>query len=145
MDFAVKKVAIQKPQRKLKDAPFNSISKEQLERLENRRAGIEPIISHLKKYFQSSTFLDLSRRTPQKRVSEYLATIGTLIAAVVATGFEIFGRHKAAEAAVQGMFLIALGVAVYVLRDRMKDWLRNFLSEKARKFYPIRATTLGQQ
>ncbi len=107
---------------------------ESIDELDRERRLVR--ISHLKKYFQSSTFLDLSRRTPQKRVSEYLATIGTLIAAVVATGFEIFGRHKAAEAAVQGMFLIALGVAVYVLRDRMKDWLRNFLSEKARKYLP---------
>ncbi len=52
LDFGVKAVAIQKPQRKLKDAPINPISKAQLETLENRRAGIEPIIGHLKKYWQ---------------------------------------------------------------------------------------------
>lgn len=93
-------------------------------------------ISHLKKYFQSSTFLDLSRRTPQKKVGEFFATAGTLMAGVIAAMFEIFGRRHAAEVAVQGMFVIALGVGIYVLRDRLKDWLRNFLSEKARKYLP---------
>ena len=55
LDFGIKEIAIQKPQRKLKDAPFNPISKEQLGRLENRRAGIEPIIGHLKKILADGT------------------------------------------------------------------------------------------
>ena len=52
LDFGIKEVAIQRPRRRLKDSPQNPISQDTLERLENRRAGIEPIIGHLKKYWQ---------------------------------------------------------------------------------------------
>ena len=52
LDFGTKQVAVQRPNRKLKDPPDNPITPEQLEALENRRAGIEPIIGHLKRSWQ---------------------------------------------------------------------------------------------
>ena len=52
LDFGIKEVVIQRSRRRLKDSPQNPISQDTLERLENRRAGIEPIIGHLKKYWQ---------------------------------------------------------------------------------------------
>lgn len=48
LDFGVKAVAVQKPNRILNDAAVNPILPDQLEILENRRAGIEPSIGHLK-------------------------------------------------------------------------------------------------
>ncbi|AOW58431.1 hypothetical protein BE843_09285 [Legionella pneumophila subsp. pneumophila] len=74
LDFEIKEVAIQKPQRKLKDAPFNPISNEQLERLENRRAGIEPIIGHLRKYWQMGWSRMKSDKTTE--ASGYCAMLG---------------------------------------------------------------------
>jgi hypothetical protein len=52
LGFGIDKVAVQRPNRKLKDAPDNPISKEDQEALYNRRSGIEPLIGHLKKHFQ---------------------------------------------------------------------------------------------
>ena len=74
LDFGVKAVAIQKPKRKLKDAPVNPISPEQLTILENRRAGIEPIIGHLKKYWQMGRSRMKSDQTTE--ASGYCALLG---------------------------------------------------------------------
>lgn len=74
LDFGIKAVAIQKPQRKLKDAPANPISQEQLVILENRRAGIEPIIGHLKKYWQMGRSRMKSDQTTE--ASGYCALLG---------------------------------------------------------------------
>ena len=74
LDFGVKAVAIQKPQRKLKDAPVNPITQEQLESLKNRRAGIEPIIGHLKKYWQMGRSRMKSDKTTE--ASGYCALLG---------------------------------------------------------------------
>lgn len=65
LDFGVKAVAIQKPQRKLNNDPDNPISQEQLEALENRRAGIEPIIGHLKRHWQMGRSRMKSDQTTQ--------------------------------------------------------------------------------
>lgn len=74
LDFGVKAVAIQRPNRKLNDAPINPISPEQLETLENRRAGIEPIIGHLKKYWQLGRSRMKSDQTTE--ASGYCALLG---------------------------------------------------------------------
>ena len=52
LDFGIKAVGIPKPIRKLKNAPDNPIFPKYLKLLENRRLGIEPLIGHLKKYWQ---------------------------------------------------------------------------------------------
>ncbi|MFO2971141.1 transposase [Legionella pneumophila serogroup 10] len=74
LDFGVKAVAIQRPNRKLNDAPVNPISQEQLEALENRRAGIEPIIGHLKKYWQMGRSRMKSDQTTES--SGYASMLG---------------------------------------------------------------------
>ena len=74
LDFGVKAVAIQRPNRKLNDAPVNPISQEQLEALENRRAGIEPIIGHLKRHWQMSRSRMKSDRTTES--SGYASMLG---------------------------------------------------------------------
>ena len=74
MDFGIKEVAIQRPRRRLKDSPQNPISQDTLERLENRRAGIEPIIGHLKKYWQMDrTRMKIDKST---KSSGYCALLG---------------------------------------------------------------------
>ena len=74
LDFGVKAVAIQKPNRKLNDAPDNPISQEQLEALENRRGGIEPIIGHLKRYWQMGRARMKSDQTTES--SGYASMLG---------------------------------------------------------------------
>ncbi len=74
LDFGIKAVAIQRPNRTLKDAPDNPISEEQLEQLTNRRAGIEPIIGHLKKHWQLGRSRMKSDKTTES--SGYAAMLG---------------------------------------------------------------------
>lgn len=52
LDFGVEKVGLQRPNRKLSNAPDNPITEEEQALLFNRRAGIEPLIGHLKRNFQ---------------------------------------------------------------------------------------------
>lgn len=52
LGFGIKKVAVQGPNKKLKDPPDNSLSAEDQEALYNRRSGIEPLIGHLKNHHQ---------------------------------------------------------------------------------------------
>ena len=74
LDFGVKAVAIQRPNRKLNNAPDNPISQEQLEALKNRRAGIEPIIGHLKRHWQMGRSRMKSDQTTES--SGYASMLG---------------------------------------------------------------------
>ena len=74
LSFKINAVALQRPVRKLKDPPDNPISIEQLRLLENRRAGIEPIIGHLKKYWQMDRSRMKSDRTTES--SGYASMLG---------------------------------------------------------------------
>lgn len=74
LDLKTREVALQRPQRKLIDAPDNPISAERLEQLVNRRSGIEPIISHLKRRWQMGKSRMKSDRTTES--SGYCAMLG---------------------------------------------------------------------
>ncbi len=52
LNFGIKKVGLQRPGRKLNNAPNNPITDEEKEMLFNRRSGIEPLIGHLKRHWQ---------------------------------------------------------------------------------------------
>ena len=93
-------------------------------------------MSHLKKFFQSKTFIDVNRRESAKKITESTATIGTAIAALVAALLESYSRHSMANAAFNGVIVISLGVIFYTLRDRLKDWTKNRFQEKALKMFP---------
>ena len=70
LDFKIKKIGIQRPNRKLRNAPI--IDYEQT--LENRRAGIEPLISHLKRSWQMGRSRMKSDKTTES--SGYCAILG---------------------------------------------------------------------
>lgn len=94
-------------------------------------------LSQLKKFFQSTTFIDINRQQSSKKISESTATIGTAVAAIIAATIEQFARgHASADYAWQGLSLLSLGVIVYVLRDRMKDWAKKKFHQKALAFLP---------
>ena len=92
-------------------------------------------LSQLKKFFQSKSFIDISRQQSAKRVSEWTAAAGTGMAGLFAIMVERYFRPTE-NVTVSGMFLLTFGVIVYVLRDRMKDWLRNSFQENALKYLP---------
>ncbi|MBN8539354.1 MAG: hypothetical protein J0L82_03125 [Deltaproteobacteria bacterium] len=99
-------------------------------------------LSQLKKFFQSKTFVDVAKTQAAKRVNESTALIGTAIAAITAAFIEQFGRKNVATLASQGLLVVGLGVILYVLRDRMKDWARVKLQEKAMVLIPDFETVL---
>lgn len=72
--FGIKAVGIQRPNRTLRDAPYNPMSKEQEELLANRRAGIEPIIGHLKRFWQMGRSRMKTDQTTES--SGYCALLG---------------------------------------------------------------------
>lgn len=93
-------------------------------------------LSQLKKFFQSKTFIDISREQAAKKVSESTAAAGTAAAGIFAALLERFSRPEVVDVAFQGLFVLSFGVIVYVLRDRLKDWAKAAFHEKALKFLP---------
>lgn len=99
-------------------------------------------LSQLKKFFQMKSFIDVTKKPAVKRVTESTALIGTAIAGISAAVLEQWGRKTIADFASQGLILVSLGVILYVLRDRMKDWARSILQQKAMSFIPDFETVL---
>lgn len=99
-------------------------------------------MSHLKKFFQSKTFVDITRQQAAAKVSESTATFATAVAAAVAAAFEFYGRNAISNLAVQGLLLLCFGITVYVLRDRLKDRAKAFFQKKALQFFPDFEQTL---
>ena len=99
-------------------------------------------LSQLKKFFQSKTFVDVAKTQAAQRLNESTALVGTAVAAITAAILEQFGRKNVATLASQGLMVVGLGVILYVLRDRMKDWARHKLQEKAMVLIPDFETIL---
>lgn len=93
-------------------------------------------MSHLKKFFQSNTFIDVNRRESAKKITESTATIGTAAAALIAAMLETYSRSNISNMAFNGVVVISLGVIFYTLRDRLKDWAKVRFQEKALKMFP---------
>lgn len=93
-------------------------------------------MSHLKKFFQSNTFIDVARRESAKKITESTATIGTAAAALIAAMLETYSRSNISNMAFNGVVVISLGVIFYTLRDRLKDWTKSRFQEKALKMFP---------
>ncbi len=74
LDLKIHEVALQRPQRKLNNAPNNPLPPERLEQLVNRRSGIEGIIGHLKRRWQMGRSRMKSDRTTES--SGYCAMLG---------------------------------------------------------------------
>jgi hypothetical protein len=93
-------------------------------------------LSHLKKFFQSKSFIDVTREQSAKKIGESTAAAGTAIAALIAALIERFSQSGTGDLAFSGVSLLGFGVIIYVLRDRMKDWAKARFQEKALKFLP---------
>lgn len=99
-------------------------------------------LSHLKKFFQSSTFIDVTRQQAAAKVTESTATFATAMAAAVAAAFEFYGRTAIGSVAVQGLLVLCFGITVYVLRDRLKDRAKAMFQKKALQYFPDFEQTL---
>lgn len=93
-------------------------------------------LSHLKKFFQSKTFLEVSRHQSARKISESTATIGTAFAAIVAALIERYSRPEVTDVAINGLVVVAMGVIFYVLRDRLKDRVKAIFHRKVLQMLP---------
>jgi len=93
-------------------------------------------LSQFKKFFQAKSFIEVGKVQTAKRINESAALIGTATAGIIAAGLEQFGIRNLTHMASQGLLLVSFGVLLYVLRDRLKDWSREVLREKAKNWIP---------
>jgi hypothetical protein len=90
-------------------------------------------LSHLKKFFQSKSFVDITREHAAQKFSESTATAGTALAGII---YMILLQFSQSRVAMSGFFFFFVGVVTYVLRDRMKDWAKAHFQSTASKFLP---------
>ncbi|MGE3973255.1 MAG: hypothetical protein AB7F59_01880 [Bdellovibrionales bacterium] len=93
-------------------------------------------MGQLKKFFQSRMFLDVTRKPSAQKISETMALVGATCAGSWAMLFQKLNRPDLFGVAFQGLFIFCFGVIVYVLRDRIKDWARERLSQRATELIP---------
>jgi len=102
-------------------------------------------LSHLKKFFQSKSFVDFTTKNNVKRIYETLATLGTAMAGLTVAGLESFKNSSVTQVTFKGIFLLSFGVFAYVLRDRLKDWAKSTLNKKASAYIPDIESNLWAQ
>ena len=92
----------------------------------------------LKKFVMSVLWLDISKEKEGRRA----ANVGAAIAAGFAMFFALVATVFAAEAYdINSWNFIAAGVITYILKDRIKDWLKGFVGARFSRFladYSIR-------
>lgn len=85
----------------------------------------------LKKFLTSVLWLDLSKEKEGRRV----ANMGAAIAAGFAMFFALMATLYAGEHyGINSWNFIAAGVGTYILKDRIKDWLKTFLGVRFSRF-----------
>lgn len=100
-------------------------------------------LSHMKKYFQSTTFVEVNRKESLRRFSEPAAALGAAMAAILVTLVDHFRTPGSlAAGGAQGIALIAAGVALYTIKDVLKDRMRNFTLSKLTRVVPDQETEL---
>lgn len=92
--------------------------------------------NQLKKFFQSEMFVDVNKAQSIKKFSEPAAAVAAGIAATWAALFERASNPNLVDIGFRGLFLMCLGIALYVLKDRLKDHGRAFFTRKISKWLP---------
>lgn len=93
-------------------------------------------IGQLKKFFHANLFVDVTKNQINRKFKEPAAATAAAVAALWATYFQQFQQPQLSAIGYSGISVLSLGVAAYVLKDRMKEVSRNFIAEKASRFLP---------
>jgi hypothetical protein len=99
-------------------------------------------LSQLKKFFQSSTFLETRRSVPFKKLAEPAAIVGTAIAGFWAVLFDLIHKPGLSHLGFRGSAVISLGVLTFVFKDRLKDQMKALVSRKLSQYLPDSQCTL---
>ncbi len=93
-------------------------------------------LSQIKKFFQSQMFIEVTRKETIRRFSEPAAAGAAAFAAMWAGAFEYFSQPKLHTVGFGGTIVICTGVALYVLKDRLKDKFRHAFTAKLETILP---------
>lgn len=89
-------------------------------------------LNHLKKFFQSKMFIDVSRHYVIRKVTEPAAAVAAAAAGSWAAFFQQYTQgSNMASFGLKSVMLISVAALVYVLKDRLKERTRTYLTEKA--------------
>lgn len=94
-------------------------------------------LSQLKKFFQSKSFVDVTRQHPATKFTESTALVGTAGAAGIAALLQFwFWDTRYSNTATSAFIVLTVGVILYVLRDRLKDKAKEHLRQRAARILP---------
>lgn len=93
-------------------------------------------LSQIKKFFQSQMFIEVVRKETIRRFSEPAAAGAAAFAAMWAAAFEYLSQPQMRSVGFQGLVVICSGVALYVLKDRLKDKFRAVFTRQLESFLP---------
>src|SRR5690606_33369139 len=99
---------------------------------------------YLKKYFQSAGFVELYNSTTRERMVEPIAIIGGALAGLVAALAAVipaFVKGDMSSFEVLLAFILSLTVA-YIIRDRLKEHSKIYLTKKLSSVIPNRKSEL---
>lgn len=94
-------------------------------------------ISILKKYFQSPLFVQNSSSPLEKRLLIPVYAMAAAMAATWAIMVQLYQFQNIQQrVGINSIALISIGVAAYVAKDLLKDFLRKFLMQKGGRWFP---------
>lgn len=93
-------------------------------------------MSQLKKFFQSAAYAEVEKQHTAKKIAEPVAALGATASGVVTAGIEFFKNPDWVSVGFRTAFLVSFGVAIYVLRDRIKDQAKIFFMKKVESVLP---------
>lgn len=93
-------------------------------------------LGQMKKFFQSKMFIEVDRKPPIKKFTEPMAALAAVVAGVSGSLVQQFGSPQYFQMSIQGFSIIFIGIAAYVLRDRLKDLIRDYFSKRISNFIP---------
>lgn len=93
-------------------------------------------LGQMKKFFQSKMFVQVLKKQTMKKLSEPTAALAASFAAISAGIVQHYGNSQVVDYSLGGLSIAFFGMALYVLRDRLKDLGRIYIMTRVSKFLP---------
>ncbi|MEK6773074.1 MAG: hypothetical protein AABY64_03965 [Bdellovibrionota bacterium] len=91
-------------------------------------------LGQMKKFFQSEMFINVSKKHTLKRFVEPASAMAAAFAALIGGIAQYYSRPGSVS--LGGVYIILIWMALYVVRDRVKDHGKAFLTEKISSYLP---------
>lgn len=92
--------------------------------------------SQIKKFFQAQMYIEVNRRETIRRFAEPAAAGAAACAALGVGMFEYISHAQRTTLGTSGLVMVGIGAALYVLKDRLKDYFRKLVTEKLTNLLP---------